>query len=554
MLAHLLVKDFAIVGETSIEFGPGLTVISGETGAGKSLLVDALLLLSGARGDAGVVRQDAERAELHAEFRLVAPHPALEWLREQALDEENDCQVRRVVRAEGGSRAFINGRPVTITQLKELGELLVEIHGQHEHQALLARPHQLGILDRFGGHEPLLTTTAEKAREWRALGDEIKALSGKGEDVAAHLDLLDHQISEIERDALGSEALQSLGEEHRRLANSGSLLRGCGEVMEMLDGDGGLAVLSALARAHQHLDKLAPLDSRLEPVAKLLDEASIQLGEASGELRRYADALDLDPERLAEAEARLSRIHELSRKYRVAEADLMAHAATLRDERERLAGARDRLAELGRRQSDVFREWTQASAALGKARARAAATLGKAVGTVLAELGMKGARFEAALEPSGSDQPDPQGAERVEFLFSANPGQAPRPLRKVASGGELSRVSLAIEVAAVDADDVPTMVFDEVDAGIGGAVAEVVGAKMRRLGESRQVLCVTHLPQVASQGHAHLLASKANRGSDTRTRIESLDPTARVEEIARMLGGVKIAEESRALAKKMLAS
>jgi DNA repair protein RecN (Recombination protein N) len=554
MLAHLLVKDFAIVGEAAIDFGPGLTVVSGETGAGKSLLVDALLLLSGARGDAGVVRQGAERAELHAEFRLASPHPAVDWLREQALDEDGECQVRRVVRAEGGSRAFINGRPVTMAQLKALGEMLVEIHGQHEHQALLARPHQLAILDRFGSHEPTLTNVSQKAQEWRALGEEIEALSGSGEDVAARLALLDHQIAEIERDALPVQALAELGEEHRRLANAGSLLRGSGEVMEMLDGEGGLAVLSALARAHQHLEKLAALDPTLEPIARLLDESSIQLGEASSELRRYADALDLDPERLADAEARLSRIHDLSRKYRVAEADLLAHAHTLADDRERLSSARERLAELERARIAAETAWRESADALSRLRAEAAAELGKAVGSVLGELGMKGARFEATLEPTGLDEPDALGAERVEFQFSANPGQTPRPLRKVASGGELSRVSLAIEVAALDADDVPTMVFDEVDAGIGGAVAEVVGAKMRRLGENRQVLCVTHLPQVASQGHAHLRASKATRKGDTRTRIDALDEEARIEEIARMLGGVKVGEESRALARRMLKS
>jgi DNA repair protein RecN (Recombination protein N) len=552
MLAHLLVKDFAIVGEADIEFGPGLTAISGETGAGKSLLVDALLLLAGARGESGVVRQGAERAELFAEFRLVPPHPALDWLRAQELDEDGACQVRRVVRAEGGSRAYINGRPASIAQLKALGALLVEVHGQHEHQALLERPHQLAILDRFGGHETLLTRVAERARQWRRLGEEIARLSGSGEDLAARLELLDHQIGELERDALAPDALAELGEEHRRLANAGSLLRGTGEVMEMLDGDGGLAVLGTLARAHQHLQKLAALDARLEPIARLLDEASIQLGEASAELRRYTDALDLDPERLAEVEARLSRIHDLARKYRVPEAELTARAGALRLERERLAGSRERLDSLAQARDRALRDWEDAARALGEARTASAARLGEAVGAMLAELGMKGARFEAMLEATADADPDPQGAERVEFLFSGNPGQAPRPLRKVASGGELSRVSLAIEVAALDADDVPTMVFDEVDAGIGGAVAEVIGAKMRRLGERRQVLCVTHLAQVASQGHRHLRASKSSARGDTRTRIDALDEAARIEEIARMLGGVEVGAESRALARRML--
>ena len=551
MLESLYVKDFAIVGEAEIAFGPGMTVVTGETGAGKSLLVDALLLLAGGRADAAMVRHGCERAELAASFDLSA-HPDLrDWLVAEDLDEDGACQLRRVIRSEGSSRAWINGRPVTLTQLKALAGRLLEIHGQHEHQALLDRGQQLALLDAFGGHDTELAEVARVARAWREAGARIAELS-RGTDHAERIEWLEHQVEELERHALAPEELATLEEQHRRLANSGQLLQGCAMLAERLDGDGEFALLRLLARAQAEVAHLAALDERLGPVGELIEAAQIQLGEANDALARYQSALDLDPERLAETEAQLGKLHELARKHRVRMPELKAHADGLREELDSLRGAGASIARLQAEQQRLASDYAKAARALGAKRAASARTLGEAVSGLMGELGMRGGRLEIQLEPQPDDAPDPQGGERCEFLVSANPGQPPRALRKVASGGELSRISLAIEVAALGSDTIGTMVFDEVDTGIGGAVAEVVGQKLRALGERCQVLCVTHLPQVASQGHQHLNVSKSSNGESTHTRIAALDGKARQEEVARMLGGIEITRETLAHAKQML--
>lgn len=552
MLRSLYVKDFAIVGEADLALRSGLTVVTGETGAGKSLLVDALLLLAGARGDADMVRSGCERAELAAEFDLAEAPQAAAWLAAEELNDGDHCQLRRVVRVEGGSRAWINGRPVTLGQLTALAGRLIEIHGQHEHQALLDRASQLTLLDAFGGHGEVLAHVVALARRWRELGAEIDALAG-GADHADRLALLDHQLAELDRHAVAPDALAALDETHKRLANAGQLLQCSSGVAELVDGDSEFALRRALGRAHGELMRLAEIDLRLAPVAELLNAAQIELAEAGEALARYQDSLNLDPERLAEAELQLAKLHELSRKHRVPMAELQAHAVTLRVEHERLREAGAARARLARERIEVAREYAAVATALTRAREVAASKLGSDVGALLGELGMGGGRFEVALEPSGRDTPESSGRERCEFLVSANPGQPPRALRKVASGGELSRISLAIEVAALGLDEVATMVFDEVDSGIGGAVAEVVGQKLRRLGSRRQVLCVTHLAQVAAQGHCHLRVAKSSKDASTETSITALDEKARRDELARMLGGIQITKETLAHAQQMLA-
>jgi len=551
MLESLYVKDFAIVGEAEIVFGPGMTVVTGETGAGKSLLVDALLLLAGGRADAAMVRHGCERAELSATFDLAGRGDLRDWLVAEDLDEDGACQLRRVVRSEGSSRAWINGRPVTLTQLKALAAGLIEIHGQHEHQALLDRAQQLALLDAFGAHEAEAAEVARTVRAWRDTGARIAELS-RGEDHAERVEWLGHQVEELDRHALAPDDLATLEERHRRLANSGQLLQGCATLAERLDGDGEYALLRLVARAQHEIAQLATLDERLAPVGELVDAAQIQLSEANDALARYQSALDLDPDSLAEAEAQLGKLHELARKHRVRMPDLKAHADGLRDELETLRGAGASITSLREQQQRQRKAWDAAAKALGTRRAAAAKTLSDAVSSLMAELGMRGGRFEVQLETNGEDDPDPQGAERCEFLVSANPGQPPRALRKVASGGELSRISLAIEVAALGSDTIGTMVFDEVDSGIGGAVAEVVGQKLHALGARAQVLCVTHLPQVAAQGDRHLRVSKSSDGASTETRIDALDGKPRQEEVARMLGGIEITRETLAHAKQML--
>ncbi|SFS13192.1 DNA repair protein RecN (Recombination protein N) [Dyella sp. OK004] len=552
MLTSLYVRHFAVVEEAEIAFGPGLTVVSGETGAGKSLLVDALMLLAGGRADSGMVRAGSDRAELAAEFDLANLPEARDWLRREELDEEDgSCRLRRVLRAEGSSRAWINGRPASASQLGELTTLLVEIHGQHEHQALLSRAHQLALLDAYAGHETLLAQVQSHALQWRDVGARIRKLSG-GEDREERLELLRHEAGELEQWALPPSELTELEASHKRLANAGRLAEGAAGVAELIDGDSELALRRSLARAHAELDKLATLDDRLAPLRELLDNATIQLGEAADGLGRYAQDVDLDPERYTEVDTHLTRLHELSRKHRTPVAELHEKAVAVRAELTELEGAGDALERLAAQRDQLQRDYDTAAGKLSKARTTAATKLGKEVSSLMAELGMAGGLLKIELEATAGDEPDPQGRERCELLVSANPGQPPRALRKVASGGELARISLAIEVATLGKDTVGSMIFDEVDTGIGGAVAEVVGQKLRALGGQRQVLCVTHLPQVAAQGHAHLCVSKHSDGASTHTRIEKLDAGGRRDELARMLGGVEITRETRAHAKQML--
>ncbi|QDH69988.1 DNA repair protein RecN [Marilutibacter alkalisoli] len=554
MLTHLSIKHFAVVDHAELEFGPGMTVISGETGAGKSLLVDALGLVSGMRADSGVVRHGAGRAELAAEFSLEDAPQARTWLHDNELDEDDGgaCQIRRVIRADGGSRAWINGRPATVGQLLELSGLLVEIHGQHEQQALLTRTSQLALLDAFGRTGEERQAVAAAARHWSALLDEREALSSQG-DVSDRIEWLEHQFAELERETLEPAAIEQLGTDHRRHAHAADLIATCDGALAQLGGDEMPSLSGTLQQVRGQLQRMQEHEPRLGEVDGMLDAAAIQIDEALTLLDRIRSDLDIDPDAFEAAEQRLGRLHELARKHRVTPDQLLARREALAEELVGLRGAGERLQMLDTEIDNARQAWRQAADALGARRREAAGRLSTDTTALIAELGMGGGRFEIAIEPIDDDRPDPQGGERIEFLVAANPGQPARPLRKVASGGELSRVSLAIEVATLGLDAVPTMVFDEVDSGIGGAVADIVGRKLRTLGERRQVLCVTHLPQVAAQGHAHYRVSKASADGITQSEVRQLDAGERREELARMLGGAELTREARAAAKRLLA-
>ena len=551
MLTHLAIKDFAVVAAAELEFGAGLTVISGETGAGKSLLVDALNFLSGLRADSGMVRHGAERAELVALFDLRDAPAALAWLREAEFDEGEDCQLRRTLRADGGSRAWINGRPATVAQLGELAERLVEIHGQHEHQALLSKSSQLALLDAFGRHASELEAVRGAANAWAALLREHDLLSKQG-DVSERIGWLEHQLGELQRESLEPESIAELIAAHRRHAHSAALIAACESAFTRLGDDDGPALSRQLQQVRSELARQAEHEPRLGAIDAMLDSAAIQLDEALALLEQVRADLDLDPTAFDDLDRRLARLHDLARKHRSLPETLAAQRDALMAELEALRGAGDRVRVLDGEITAAAATWRKTADALGACRRKAATALSQSTTALIAELGMGGGRFEVALEPSDGARPDPQGGERVEFLVAANAGQPPRPLRKVASGGELSRISLAIEVAALGLDAVPTMVFDEVDSGIGGAVAEIVGQKLRALGGARQALCVTHLPQVAAQGHAHYRVSKAERSGMTQSAVQKLDAKQREEELARMLGGVEVSKEARAAARRLL--
>ncbi|MGL6290976.1 MAG: DNA repair protein RecN [Silanimonas sp.] len=549
MLTQLSLRDFAVVRAAELRFGPGMTVISGETGAGKSLLVDALVWLSGARADAGMVRTGAARAELSADFTLDDAPDAAVWLAENELDDDGACQLRRVVKADGGSKAWINGRAVSVSQLAALGARLVEIHGQHEHQALLDRGRQLGLLDAFGRLQPLLSPVQRAAAEWQAADRELAELQERG-DVGDRIDYLGHQLDELDRESLAGADIDALLAQHRRASNAGALLQACERAGLLLGDEDGAA--AGIGQAIAALAKWTADEPRLAEAAALAESARLQLQEAGGLLDAAREGLDLDPDELQRGEQRLSRLHELARKHRVTLHDLEARRDALRAELDSLRGSEDRVARLQAEREAALGRWRSAAATLTDARRAQATALSTAITALMQELGMGGGVFEVGLDAQAEARPNPAGAERAEFLVSANPGQPPRPLRKVASGGELARIALAIEVATLGLDDTPTMVFDEVDTGIGGAVAEIVGQKLRQLGGGRQVLCVTHLPQVAAQGHAHYRVAKSVSGDETFSQPEKLEESARVEEIARMLGGVEITAAVRTSAKQML--
>jgi len=552
MLSTLYVKDFAIVSAVELQLERGLSVISGETGAGKSLLVDALLLLAGARADSGMVRHGAERAELSATFKLDADGTALAWLRDHELDEDADCELRRIVRADGGSKAWINGRPATVTQLTEIAALLVEIHGQHEHQALLDRSQQMGLLDGFARAADALQPVRILAGEWQQLKRRREQLSSEASDPGPRLELLRHQLAELESEALTPAAHAELISSHRRLSNASSLIEACARAVTRLEGDDGIDLVRSLRQTGHDLARFGEEERSLREAAELLESAALQATEAALLVNQVQDTLELDPQRLLEIEAKLARLHELGRRHRVDPAELQACGRGIAREIEDLEEAGGALAKIEARMQTLALQWAKAASEVSTLRAAAALQLGSQVSTLMGELGMAGGRLLIELEPLAEPEPSPQGAERVEFLVAANAGQPPKPLRKTASGGELSRISLAIEVATLGIDPTPTMVFDEVDTGIGGAVAEIVGQKLRALGRERQVLCVTHLPQVAAQGHHHYSVAKDEQQGMTVSAPRQLQADQRVDEIARMLGGIEITKTTRAHARQML--
>ncbi len=554
MLTSIQVRNFAIIDEVEIEFSPGMTVLTGETGAGKSILVDAMGLVLGERGGSGLVRSGAKRAEFTAEFDLRNLPEARDWLEEQMLDLDDECNLRRVVGADGRSRAFINGNSVPLQSLKTLGEMLLDIHGQHFHQSLARRDVQRNLLDYFGGLIDLAVATSNNFADWRLLTDKLDALESANADRNAKLELLRFQIDELDSLGLEPGELEALSMERSKLQNSGRLAEGANTALQVLYDADPANAQSLLADAAQLIEGLATLDATLEPIAAMLQEASIQVSEAADSLRRYGDSLDMDPARQNFVEERLDAINNIARKHRMDPESLAALHQDLVEELNDLEHAEERSAELKSAVSEAQAGYRKTAARLSAGRKKAASRFSSAVTEAMANLGMPGGVFEIQITPRDMTDPRPFGMDDVEYLISANPGQQPMPLSKVASGGELSRMSLAIQVIASDGSAIPTMVFDEVDSGVGGGIAEMVGLRLRELGQTRQVFCVTHLPQVASLGNNHFRIMKISDGKSTKTGISLLNQGERIEEIARMLGGVEITQRTRDHAAEMLAA
>jgi DNA repair protein RecN (Recombination protein N) len=550
MLRTLSIRDFVIVDSIELEFAPGFTVFTGETGAGKSILIDALALALGGRGDASVVREGAGKTDITAEFSSAGDIDA--WLSEHEFrnDDDGGVLLRRVIDNAGRSKAYINGVSATASQLRELGEMLVDIHGQHAHQSLLKNDAQRVLLDSQAGLLDDARAVAAAYKTWRALARQREEFEANAKSVLLERERLEWQVGELEKLAVKPGEWGDISTEHSRLSHAASLIEGAQEALGIISESDTNPMLSQLTSLTLKLSKLADIDNALKPVVEALEPARIQLQEAVYGLNDYLGRVELDPVRLHAVEARLDAIHSTARKFRVAPEDLPQEYESLSTQLKQLADATD--LDAMRAQEEKLKDaYLAVAQKLSKARARAATALSQAVTAAMQELSMAGGRFEVALNPC---EPAAYGIEQIEFLVAAHAGTSARPLAKVASGGELARISLAISVITSSATATPTLIFDEVDSGIGGGVAEVVGRLLKRLGQDRQVLCVTHLPQVASQANQHFQVSKRSTDGRTMSRIDALDAKARIEEIARMLGGIEITATTRKHARELLAS
>ena len=554
MLDNLSIRNFALIERADIDFEPGMTALTGETGAGKSILLDAIGLVLGDRADADSVKAGCDRAEIVARFDLQQLPEARHWLQQQELEDDDECLLRRVVQASGRSKAWINATPVTLAQLRELGGLLVDVHGQHEHQSLQKAAVQRDLLDRSGQLENELERVATAHREWREAEARLLRAQDQSADKQQRIELLQLHLRELEELALQAGEAAQLREEHQRAAHAGQILEIGSEVVGRLY-ENEPSLQDELARCLRSLEELKQLDPAVGEMHELLASALIQVEEAASGLRGHIDAIDADPARLEWLNRRLSQIQSLARKHRVEEEELVPLAKQLQEEYRQLTLDESGIEALQQAVEAARGEYLAAADALSARRSATADELSRRISAVMQTLGMEGGRFgievETQTEPA---QWGVHGRDRIVFQVSANPGQPLKPLTRVASGGELSRISLAIQVILSEADRIPTLIFDEVDSGVGGGIAEIVGRLLRQIAGDRQILCVTHLPQVAAQAHHHYRVRKQKQEGTTHTRLEPLDDAQRVEEIARMLGGIDISEQSRAHAREMIES
>ncbi|WP_318487522.1 DNA repair protein RecN [Photobacterium leiognathi] len=552
MLAHMTISNFAIVKTLQFELKPGMTTITGETGAGKSIAIDALGLCLGDRAEASMVRPNEDKAEISAAFSLANNQAARRWLEDNDLMDGEECILRRVITKEGRSRGFINGSPVPASQQKALGQLLINIHGQHAHQQLMRPDYQQQMLDQYAGHHMLLDKTRGTYQRWRQAHNELKRLTQSREENEAQKQLLQYQVKELDELALDEEEFTEIEEEHKRLSNSGELAVASQTALSALyDGDDGNA-LQLLQMACQQVCNLGEYDNNLNAIPQMLEEAIIQVQEASQELRSYLDNLDMDPHRLIYLEERLSKIMSMARKHYVMPNELYQKHQDLLKELENLDCSDERLEEMAENVEALRQKCLLAAEKLSKSRQRYAKELDQKISESMHTLSMEHGEFSINITSDPDRMLSPIGYDSINFLVSTNPGQPLQPLGKVASGGELSRISLAIQVITAQKVETPSLIFDEVDVGISGPTAAIVGKMLRTLGESTQVMCVTHLPQVAGCGHQQMFVAKKTSEGQTETNMRPLTEDDRVAELARLLGGSEITERTLANAKELL--
>jgi len=550
MLTEIQIRNFAIVESLNIDFPNGMIVLTGETGAGKSILLDALSLALGDRADSGFVRHGCDRAEISAMF-LISDYPDItRWLQQKELDSDGECIIRRTVSMDGRSKGYVNGSPVPVQTLRELGDLLVDIHGQHAHQSLLKKDMQRQILDDFAVHADLSTQVHDYYQQWKKLKAQQLELERSKEEREARIDLLSYQTQELEELNLTEEEIQNIESEHSKLAHVNQIREGVEKILFTLEENEEASAVRLVNHSLYELEKLKQYDDQLESTNSLLNEVNIQLSETVNELNHYLSNLNVDPQHLEYLDERLGLLHDLSRKHHVDTIELPKLLHQLATELSTLLSAQDHSENLDKKIAAAEAAYFELAHELTASRKKSAAALEKKVSENMQRLGMKNGRFSVEFQPL--DDIGPHGLERIEFLVSINPGQPFKPLNKVASGGELSRISLALQVIIANKGRIPTMIFDEVDVGIGGGIAEIVGHKLKALSRDRQVLCVTHQPQVAALADCHLHVSKSSTKNSTDTQVMVLSKEQRYNEIARMLGGLKITEQTLSHAKEMV--
>lgn len=548
MLQEIHIQNLALIERLQLNLNQGFTSLTGETGAGKSILLDGLGLVLGERADSSLVRHGEERAEVSAQFDIELLPQVQAWLQEQALDDDDLCLLRRIVSADGRSKAYINGRPVPASSLKALGDLLVDIHGQHEHQSLLTNSNQQNLVDAYGHHQTQLEQVKQTFKHWQKLKHRYDDLQANQAEHQSKLELIEFQLNEFNKLSPQTGEFEALSDEQSTLAHASEIKRNGFLSYEALDGEVGATHL--VSEAIQQLEQLGEYTPALNAQLSQLQTTLIDLQEAANDIHHFAESVELDPERLNALDERLSALYALAKKYHLSPEDLTNKHQQLQQEFENLNMDGGSLDELKIQIDQAWLDYEKAAQGLSKQRKTSAKKLSQTVSSSMQTLGMEKGEFKIDLTPL--DKPSAQGLDKIEFLVSANPGQPAKPLAKVASGGELSRISLAIQVASAEVAQIPTLIFDEVDVGIGGGIAEVVGQKMQQLGQHRQVLSITHLGQVAAYGNQHLNVSKQTSKGKTLTQVTPLDPQARIEEIARMVGGLEITEQTLKHAQEML--
>ena len=553
MLTRIHLQNFAISSETEVELKPGMTVLTGETGAGKSILIDALNLTLGNRADTGVVRHGSDRAIIDTSFTVDANSPAQKWLQEHELDADKECHIRRVITAEGRSTAFINNSAVNLTTLKTLGESLVEIYGQHEHQSLTKAGYQRRLLDAAGNYQDLIGAVSLTAIQLKKTEEELNNLTDQAQENTARIELLRYQLDELEALSIDQLNIEELLTEHETILNAESLKSLSWETVQRLKEDDSDSLHNRITDLMADLRSRGHNNRHVTAILEILNDMTALTDEATHEMQNMHDSLETDPQRAEELDQLISRLHTLSRKHGISMQQLPEYYAQKNRELSAIDKSRAGLSELQTKHDALLTKYTRLSQQLHQERLAAAANLSGQVTDKMQQLGMQGGKFTIKVSLDEENHTiSRHGRDNIHYMVSANPGQPPKPLHKVASGGELSRISLAITVICATQNEAPTMIFDEIDSGIGGAVAEIVGRELRSLAHSHQVLCVTHLPQVAAQGHQHFRIVKTSTKNSTESRVIGLDSETRTQEIARMLGGIEITEQSLAHAQELL--